>query len=191
MKLIIGLGNPGKEYTLTRHNAGFMVIDRLAQRAGWSDAPRARFHAVMREGHIAGERCILLQPQTYMNRSGLSVGETVAFYKIDPAVDLMIVVDDVALPVGRIRLRPDGGPGGHNGLKDIQRALGGDQYPRLRIGIDPPGRVPQVDYVLQRFSVEQLDKLQPALDLACDAIECWIKQGITQAMTRHNAPPET
>jgi PTH1 family peptidyl-tRNA hydrolase len=189
MKLIVGLGNPGSEYAKTRHNAGFMVVDRLALRHRLPDAGPAKmkFHAGVLEGPIAGERCILMQPMTYMNRSGLAIGEAVAFYKLDPTRELLVVVDDVALDVGRIRLRAEGSAGGHNGLADVERALGTSAYPRLRIGIDPKGRVPQKDYVLGRFTPEQLAKLEPTLDVACDAIECWIKEGIARAMTRYNA----
>ncbi len=185
MKLIVGLGNPGTEYANTRHNAGFMALDRLARRHNLSGV-RHKFHSGALEGAIAGDKCVLMQPTTYMNRSGLAVGEAVAFYKLELA-DLLVVVDDVALPCGRIRLRPSGSAGGHNGLADIERALGGDQYPRLRIGIDEPGPIPQVDYVLGRFTQSQLAALEPALDRTCDAIECWITQGIAQAMTRYNA----
>lgn len=185
MKVIVGLGNPGNEYAKTRHNAGFMAIDRLATRHGLSGA-KMKFHAGMLEGPVAGERCVLLQPMTFMNRSGLCVGEVMRFYKLEPD-ELMIVVDDVALPVGRIRLRKTGGAGGHNGLSDIERALGTTKYPRLRIGIDPPGRVPQSDYVLGRFSEAQLSALEPALDRACDAVEMWVREGIDAAMNQFNA----
>jgi PTH1 family peptidyl-tRNA hydrolase len=186
MKLVVGLGNPGPEYAQTRHNAGFMVIERLAARHGISGV-KSKFHAAVVEGLVAGERCVLLEPMTYMNRSGLSVGEAAAFYKL-PVEDVLIVVDDIALPVGRIRVRKEGSAGGHNGLADIERALGTKAYPRLRIGIDaPPGRIPQRDYVLGRFSEPQLDLLKPAIEKACDAIECWIKEGIDAAMNRYNA----
>jgi PTH1 family peptidyl-tRNA hydrolase len=188
MKLIVGLGNPGSEYFRTRHNAGFMVLDHLARRAGLSlnSKPRGRFHASTLEGPVAGERCLLLEPMTFMNRSGLAVAEAVNFFKLD-LKDLLVLVDDVALPVGRIRLRPEGSDGGHNGLADIERALGTRNYPRLRIGIDAPGPVPQADYVLGAFSAAQWQQLQPVLDTACDTIECWITLGIDAAMTRYNA----
>jgi PTH1 family peptidyl-tRNA hydrolase len=190
MKLIVGLGNPGPEYAKTRHNAGFMAVERLAQRFQITGPPRSKFNGATREGNIAGEKCVLLQPLTYMNRSGLAVGEAVTFYKLDPkppACAVMILVDDLALPSGRIRLRSSGGPGGHNGLIDIARALGGNDFPRLRIGIDAPGRVPQVDYVLQRFSPDQLLKLDVALDRTVDAVECWIKNGIDKTMSLFNS----
>jgi len=188
MKLIIGLGNPGNEYARTRHNAGFMAVERLAGRHGLSDQPaRAKFHGRMIEGSIGEHRCVLLEPMTFMNRSGLCVGEAVRFYKLEPDEDLLIVVDDVALPIGRIRLRAEGSDGGHNGLKDISRALGSDAYPRLRIGIDSPGSMSQIDYVLGRFTDEQADALAPALDSACDAVECWLSHGIDRSMSLYNA----
>lgn len=188
MKLIIGLGNPGREYQGTRHNAGVMVVEQLARRHHFDEQPaKTRFHGRVLEGSIATQRCMLLAPMTYMNRSGLSVGEALRFYKLDAAEDLLIVVDDVALALGRMRLRASGSPGGHNGLKDIRRVLGDDIYPRLRIGIDAPGRIPQIDYVLGRFTVAQLDTLAPALTNACDAIECWLSDGIERSMTRYNA----
>ncbi len=188
MKLIVGLGNPGSQYVKTRHNAGFMALARLAERHNLADRPvKARFHAAMVDGPIAGERCVLLQPQTYMNRSGQSVQEAVAFHKLDLA-DLLVIVDDVALPTGRIRLRAGGSAGGHNGLADIERALGTVDYPRLRIGIDaPPPRVIQSDYVLGRFSADELQRLDPGLDAACDAVERWITDGIDKAMSLSNA----
>jgi len=186
MKIIVGLGNPGLEYARTRHNVGFMTLDRLARRHGLTGG-RSRFQGLAVDGAIGSERCLLLQPMTYMNRSGRSVRAAVDFYKVEPATDLLIVVDDVALPCGRIRLRAGGSAGGHNGLIDIARALGGDPYPRLRIGVDPPGRIPQVDYVLGKFRPDQWDLVDPAIDRACDAIECWLTQGIDQAMTKYNS----
>lgn len=189
MKLIIGLGNPGSEYARTRHNAGFMALDRLARRHAF-DAPKHKFHAGVLDGAITAggrpHRVMLMQPTTFMNRSGLAVGEACAFYKLQPE-DLLILTDDVALPLGTIRLRATGSAGGHNGLKDIQRALGTRDYPRLRIGIDAPGRIPQVDYVLGRFTDEQEDALRPALERSCDAVEAWIADGIEKTMSRFNA----
>jgi PTH1 family peptidyl-tRNA hydrolase len=185
MKVIVGLGNPGSEYERTRHNAGFMVLDRLASRHGLGGA-KTKFHAGAIEGIVAGQRCVLLQPMTYMNRSGLTVGEAVTFYKLEPS-DLLIVVDDVAIPTGKIRLRKEGGAGGHNGLADIARSLGNQAYHRLRVGIDsPPGRMPLHDYVLGKFSEPQIDALGPAIDKACDAVECWMNDGIDAAMNRFN-----
>ncbi|MEM7577954.1 MAG: aminoacyl-tRNA hydrolase [Planctomycetota bacterium] len=189
MKLIVGLGNPGPQYERTRHNAGFLAIDALAQRHGLTGA-RGKFHALTLEGAIpaAGSlhRVALLKPITFMNRSGQSVGEARTFFKLDPQ-DILVLVDDIALPIGNLRLRATGSAGGHNGLKDIERTLGTRDYPRLRIGIDrPPGRIPQVDYVLGRFSDEQQDALGPALIRSCEAIETWLTEGIEPAMTKHN-----
>lgn len=186
MKLIIGLGNPGKEYEKTRHNAGFMAVDRLAQRQMIPGSVRMKFHAGVMEGLIGSEKVALIQPTTFMNRSGRSVQEAMRFYKLE-ADDILVLVDDIALPLGRVRLRGSGGAGGHNGLKDIQRALGTGAYPRLRIGIDGPGRVPQVDYVLGRFRGEELDRLDAALDRSCEIVEAWLKDGIEKTMSLFNA----
>jgi len=186
MKLIVGLGNPGPQYAKTRHNAGFMAIDRLAAKHGLS-GDRSRFQGLVLDGLIAGERCILLKPMTYMNRSGASVREAANFYKIEPT-DVLVVVDDVALAAGTIRLRGSGGPGGHNGLSDIETHLGTRDYARLRIGIDAPGRVPQADYVLGRFSDAQWQQIDPALNRACETIESWLTQGLDKTMSLFNAP---
>ena len=186
MKLIVGLGNPGTQYQRTRHNAGFMAVDRLATRCGLSGA-RTRFHAGVLEGSVAGEKCLLMQPMTYMNRSGLSVGEAMSFYKLDPQNDLLVLVDDVALDLGTIRLRGSGSPGGHNGLADIERVLTTRDYPRLRIGIGSPGLARQRDYVLGRFTQEQLAELDPMLDRCCDAVESWLREGLDKTMSVFNA----
>jgi len=186
VKLIVGLGNPGAEYDRTRHNAGFMAIDRLIARHAPGEPVRARFHGGVVEARVGGTKALLLRPTTYMNRSGQSVLEALNFYKLDPAQDVLVLVDDVALPVGSIRLRASGGDGGHNGLGDISRVLSSVDYARLRIGIDPPGAVPQVDYVLRRFSAIQLADLDPALERAADAAELWTREGAEAAMNQFN-----
>lgn len=186
MKLIVGLGNPGQQYAQTRHNVGFMALERLAGRHGLG-APKARFQGMATDGLVVGDRCLLLWPMTYMNRSGQSVRAALDFYKLSPTDDVLVVVDDVALPCGTIRLRAGGSAGGHNGLTDVQRALGTQGYARLRIGVDPPGRIPQADYVLGKFRADQWEQVDPAIDRACDAIECWLGEGIDAAMTRYNA----
>lgn len=188
MKLIVGLGNPGPEYEKTRHNAGFLLADRLAARLGFS-AEKLKFHGGLREGTLAGERALILKPVTYMNRSGLAVGEAAAFYKVAPA-DVLVLVDDLALPCGQIRLRAEGSSGGHNGLTDVARALGTMKYPRLRLGIDPKGMARQSDYVLGRFTPDQAAKFDACLDAACQAVECWAKEGVEKAMTKFNAKGE-
>jgi peptidyl-tRNA hydrolase, PTH1 family len=196
MKLVVGLGNPGRQYVATRHNVGFEVIDRLAAKFGWMSAgdfdrlAKNKFEALMYDGLAGSEKLVLLKPMTYMNLSGQSVQAAMAFYQVEPA-DVMIVLDDVALPVGKIRIRAGGSSGGHNGLKDIERALGTDKYPRLRIGIDaPPPRVPQRDYVLGRFPEEQKSVIEQTYARACDAIVTWIGKGISIAMNQFNAVEE-
>jgi PTH1 family peptidyl-tRNA hydrolase len=190
MKLLVGLGNPGKNYERTRHNAGFLVIDRLAGRHAGTNPTKARFKAAVVEAPVRGEPCLLMKPTTYMNKSGEAVAEAVRFYKLDPASDVLVLVDDIALPSGSIRIRPGGGAGGHNGLSDIQRALGTDAYPRLRIGIDSkPPFMDQADYVLGKFDEQQWAMVQPALDKAADAAEVFATKGLDAAMNQFNAPP--
>jgi PTH1 family peptidyl-tRNA hydrolase len=199
MKLVVGLGNPGKEYGGTRHNIGFEVVDHLAAKLGFTGSPsefdrqaRTKFDGLAMDGSVflasgGGDKLLLLKPTTYMNLSGRSVQAAMAFYQLTPA-DLMVVLDDLALPAGRIRLRPGGSDGGHNGLKDIQRALGTTQYPRLRLGIDaPPQFVPGRDYVLGKFSEAQREPMRQAIARACDAIVTWVDKGMERAMSAFNA----
>jgi peptidyl-tRNA hydrolase, PTH1 family len=187
MKVVVGLGNPGLEYQRTRHNVGFDCIDRLASKVcDRSQSPRARFQALALEGESGGEKVLLLKPMTYMNLSGTSVAEVLRFYKLDATRDLLVIVDDIALPCGGIRLRSEGSAGGHNGLSDIQAKLGTDRYARCRIGIDAPGQIPQRDYVLGRFREDQQPLVDDAMNLAVAATECWVVGGITEAMNRFN-----
>ncbi|MGA2499545.1 MAG: aminoacyl-tRNA hydrolase [Tepidisphaeraceae bacterium] len=203
MKIIVGLGNPGREYVSTRHNVGFDVIDALARRFGWISSTddfqrqaRTAFDGLSMNGTVslqstgATEKVLLLKPQTYMNVSGKSVQAAAAFYRVPPE-ELMVVLDDMALPCGRIRIRSSGSAGGHNGLKDIERCLGTIQYPRLRIGIDaPPSFLPWKDYVLQRFTNEQRAMVGPAIERAAAAVHEWMERGITPAMNRFNGDDE-
>lgn len=192
MKIIVGLGNPGLEYENTRHNAGFMAVDRLAQRHAPGQRARARFQSLTYEADLpAAGKCLLMKPMTYMNLSGQAVADAVRFYKLDPGADMLVLVDDVALPVGVIRVRERGGAGGHNGLADIALRLGGDGYARCRIGVGDPGGIPQRDYVLGRFSREQWDAAQPALDRAADAAVVWAAQGALAAMNTFNVKART
>lgn len=163
-----------------------MVLEHLASRHGLV-AGRSKFRCGIAEGSIAQQHCLLAQPMTFMNRSGSAVLEAVQFYKLNPATDLLVTVDDVALKLGQIRLRGEGGSGGHNGLGDIERTLGTRHYGRLRIGIGPTGQIPQVDYVLGKFTQDQLAKLAPVIEHASDAIECWLRDGMAQTMNRYNA----
>lgn len=191
MKLIVGLGNPGLEYERTRHNAGFLAVDALRERHARGAVPRARFQAEVIEtsfetGPSTGERVMLMKPLTYMNRSGQAVAEAVRFYKINIGAELLVVTDDIHLPCGAIRLRASGGAGGHNGLSDIQRALGSEVWSRCRIGVDAPGLVNQADYVLGRFTAEQWALAGPAVKAAADAAELWARRGVQAAMNKFN-----
>jgi len=190
MKLIIGLGNPDPQYAKTRHNAGFMVVDRLADRFAKGEVPKGRFSALTVEAQVGSERCLLVKPTTYMNRSGSSVGEAVNFFKADAARDLMVITDDIALPVGALRIRPAGGSGGHNGLEDIRRAMGGDAWARLRIGVGAkPEFMDQADYVLSRFTADEWALMEPAIDKAARACEVFATMGLDAAMNFANSPP--
>jgi len=199
MKILIGLGNPGRDYVGTRHNVGFELIDQLASRMGWigsaeqfNTMARNKFDALTLDGTVSlasggSEKLLLVKPMTYMNLSGRSVQAAMSFYQLTPA-DIMIVLDDLALPCGKLRIRSGGSDGGHNGLRDIQRVLGTNQYPRLRMGVDaPPEFVPGRDYVLGRFTPDQRKQIDPALDRAAGAIVTWIDKGITTAMNQFNA----
>jgi peptidyl-tRNA hydrolase, PTH1 family len=193
MHLVVGLGNPGSEYVGTRHNVGWEVLDALANSLGWIKKPgdferlaRGKFDAITLDGNVSGEKVLMLKPMTYMNLSGSAVRQAMAFYQLVPA-DLMVVLDDLALPSGRIRIRSSGSSGGHNGLKDIERALGTDAYPRLRLGIDsPPGRMAGKDYVLAGFTAAQRELIDPAVAKAAQAVVTWIESGIDAAMNKFN-----
>jgi PTH1 family peptidyl-tRNA hydrolase len=203
MKLVVGLGNPERSYVGTRHNIGFEVVEQMAARLGWIGSPeqfdrmaRTKFDGLTLDGVVnrsAGgdEKLILLKPTTYMNLSGRAVQAAMAFYQLAPA-DVMIVLDDLALPAGTIRIRAGGSDGGHNGLRDIQRTLATNQYPRLRLGIDPPPpRVAGRDYVLGKFTPEQRKLIDPAVGRACGAILTWIDKGIATAMNQFNVAEAT
>ncbi len=202
MKLIVGLGNPGREYAATRHNIGFDVLDAFAAKQGWIPAAdefdrlaRTSFEGLTIDGQFSlssggTEKVLLLKPMTYMNLSGRSVQAAMAFHKLGPQ-EVMVVLDDMALPCGKLRIRSSGSNGGHNGLRDIERALSTIQYPRLRVGIDaPPPRVPGRDYVLGKFSPDQRKLLDPAIGRACGALGLWVERGISPAMNQFNGDDE-
>lgn len=184
-RLIVGLGNPGAEYAETRHNAGFMLVDALAERLGVAVDD---YHSEALSGWTSHRGCPvgLAKPTTYVNRSGAAVRRLLAKHGLEPA-ELLVVVDDLNLDVGALRLRPGGGSGGHNGLASIADALGTTAYPRLRIGIgsDYP-RGGQVDYVLAPFSAEQEPAVRQALKAAQDAALCFLTDGVEEAMNRFN-----
>lgn len=185
MKLIVGLGNPGRKYERTRHNVGFEAIDRLAARCG-GGAAKEKFEGRLLEVSIAGEKVLLLWPHTFMNRSGASVGAAVEFYKLD-LVDLLIVCDDFNLALGKLRIRPQGSSGGQNGLADVILRLGSEQFGRLRIGIGPvPDNWNCADFVLGKFSASERHEVDLAIDRAAEAAECWVSQGVAVSMNQYN-----
>ncbi|MEC9374326.1 MAG: aminoacyl-tRNA hydrolase [Planctomycetota bacterium] len=186
MKVIVGLGNPGREYENTRHNVGFMAVDRLAERHARAETPRGRFQAVTVEASLPGGRALLMKPTTYMNLSGAAVTEAVRFYKLDPAEDLFVIADDFALPVGALRIRKQGSSGGQKGLADIERRLSSDLYTRCRIGIGDPGIIDASNYVLGKFTPEQREEINPVITAAADAAELWLAEGADAAMNRFN-----
>ena len=186
MKLVVGLGNPGKRYDGTRHNVGFVVIDRLAAGPGVGSF-QDRFDADVAEWHEGGEKILLMKPQTFMNLSGRAVREALDFYQIE-RTDLLVVCDDMALPLGKLRFRARGTHGGHNGLRDIQQHLGDTEYSRLRIGVDVPGdERDAVDHVLGKFKPTEKAAIEDALQLAVQGVVMWVGQGIQKCMNQYNA----
>ena len=184
--LVVGLGNPGSKYESTRHNMGFLAVDGLARRKGFR-FNKLRFRAWTAEWMVNGEKVLVMKPQTYMNLSGESVGEAARFYKI-PADHVVVISDDISLPVGKLRIRTGGSAGGHNGLKNIIQHLGTDQFPRIKVGVGAPGQAGYdvVDWVIGRPLGEDQKVLMEALDRAGDAAEVLISQGPDRAMNRFN-----
>lgn len=188
MKLIVGLGNPGNRYQRTRHNVGFFVVERLAQRNGLSFTDE-RCDALIADGLIGGERVILAKPQTFMNRSGIAVRELLAEYH-GGADDLIVAYDDLDLPLGRIRIRAQGSAGGHRGILSILENLASATFLRVRIGIGrPPDGGDAADYVLSPFDDQQVDAVDQAVERAADAVGSLIQEGVRQAMELYNRAP--
>lgn len=186
--LIVGLGNPGREYSASRHNVGFMVVDRLAEKLDTSFR-KVKMNALVTAVRYKGERIILIKPQTFMNLSGQAVSSFIRFYKL-PLENMLVVYDDVDLPFETLRLKPDGGDAGQRGVRSIIQLLGTKSFPRLRVGIDrPPGRMEVSDYVLQKFSAAEKGILPFILDTASEAVLHFIDQGLNQAMTIYNQNP--
>lgn len=184
MKAIVGLGNPGREYSDTRHNIGFVIMDTLADDWGWEF--RTKFQGAWAEGKVGDEKISLLKPGTYMNLSGKAVRELAAFYKI-PAENLLIVHDDMDLALGKTRLRARGGAGGHNGIRSLLGELGTDDFWRLKIGVGrPPAGWNPADYVLSSFRTEEYSSLDDSVDRACKVIDLWIRGEQEKAMNLFN-----
>jgi peptidyl-tRNA hydrolase, PTH1 family len=187
VKVVVGLGNPGTKYQETRHNIGFELVDRLA-RGGSNSTFSRKFEGLAAEIEIDYRRVMLLKPETFMNLSGRSVGQVVRFLKL-PLTDVLVVCDDLSLPLGKLRLRTGGSDGGQKGLRDITNHLGSDQFPRLRIGIGDREQADASDFVLSRFRHSERPIIDDALILASQAVAVWVTQGIDTAMNRFNGPP--
>jgi peptidyl-tRNA hydrolase, PTH1 family len=184
MKLIVGLGNPGARYAHSRHNVGFLVVERLirGQPFNWN---RKRFNAELAEGNIGDHRVMVVKPQTFMNLSGDAVGKLFAFYKIDPS-DLLVVYDDLDLPLGTMRLRPKGGAGGHHGMESIISRVGTSDFPRLRVGIGRPDPNADIEHVLSNFEGDERVLMDETFARAVEAIEMWVSEGLEKAMNHYN-----
>jgi peptidyl-tRNA hydrolase, PTH1 family len=186
IRLVAGLGNPGPEYELTRHNVGFLVVERLAAQFGSAWEKSSKWDA-------ASVKCgevILVKPLSFMNRSGHSLFAIAQFYKIEPP-EILVVLDDFALPLGRLRLRPNGGSGGHNGLDSIIAQFGSEEIPRLRVGIGAAPMAGSVDYVLGRFFDEEKPLVRSTIERAGDAVKCAIDNGLVSAMNTFNKTEES
>lgn len=183
-KLIVGLGNPGPKYLWTRHNAGFIVLDRFAHLAGIAVSKKS-FSGLYGEGDFKGQRILLLKPQTFMNLSGRSVADALRFHKLEPA-DLLIIHDELDIPFGQIKFKENGGHGGHNGLRSLHQLLGGGNYPRLRVGIGRPLHGDMADYVLTNFAKEEMATLPHVIDGIVDGLEMFITEGLPKTMSLYN-----
>ena len=183
-KIVVGLGNPGEAYAKTRHNVGWMVLDRLAERAGWSGRARDRGGFAAVGGRYEGLDLLLVKPLTFMNDSGIAVRKVLARERA-PLPEMLVVVDDFALPFGKLRFREGGGAGGHNGLRSIIGELDTEGFSRLRVGIGSPDRG-FIDHVLSTFAPDERARLDELMDAAADAVEAWAREGTSRAATRFN-----
>ena len=184
MKWVVGRGNPGREYARTRHNVGFLVVEALARRYGASWRRRLRWPVRTATVETDGLTLCLVEPLTFMNRSGAGVGPLVRQKGSKPE-DVLVIYDDADLPLGSMRMRPFGGPGGHNGMRSLIEALGTDRFPRLRVGIGRSGTT-LVEHVLEPFTAEEWERIEPVIEAAADAALCWAAEGVERAMNRFN-----
>ena len=189
MKIVVGIGNPGTKYARMRHNVGFMVVDRLAERRGLGPW-RRRFHARAVEGRVGGEKVLLMKPETYVNETGRALSEAVAWCRIAPQ-DIMVVCDDLNLPLGRLRVRGGGSSGGHNGLESIADNIGTEDVPRLRVGIGAERQSDGRDFVLSSFSTDEWPIVGEAVDRAAQALAEWLARGLESCQNVYNRPVET
>ena len=184
MFVIAGLGNPGKKYENTRHNMGFLVVDRIAEKCGIS-VNRMKHRALVGEGRLSGRKALLVKPQTYMNLSGESVREVVDYYDVD-LEDVIVIYDDFDLETGSIRVRKKGSAGSHNGMKSVISHLGSGDFPRVRIGIGKSGGLDWKDFVIGKVASQEKDVIAEAVDKAADAVLCILEKGIDRAMNEYN-----
>lgn len=185
--LVVGLGNPGAKYETTRHNAGFLCIEKLEDNLGFK-AKKLKFHALIGDSKIAGKKVLFMKPQTMMNNSGVAVGECAKFYKIPPE-NIIVIFDDISLEPGKLRIKRKGSAGGHNGIKSLIAHLGTENFPRIKLGV---GKKPHPDYdladwVLGNFPKNDIPLVRDAINEACDALEYMIKGDIDGAMSRYNS----
>lgn len=186
MYIIVGLGNPGKQYEGTRHNIGFDVVDALADKYGIS-VIESKHKALIGKGMVAGQKVILVKPLTFMNLSGESVRQVLDYYKADEKEELIVVYDDISLVPGGLRIRGKGSAGGHNGIKSIIQHLGHDSFPRVKVGVgEKPKGWDLADHVLGRFTAEERTKVDDAVKVAVEAVELMVTEGIDEAMNRCN-----
>lgn len=191
MYIIVGLGNPGKEYQNTRHNVGFQVIDAIAEKNHIVVAEK-KHKALIGKGSVAGQKAVLVKPQTYMNLSGESVRAVIDFYKVEETTELIVISDDISLDVGQLRIRKKGSAGGHNGLKNIILHLGHDQFQRIRVGVGAKAQGQDlVDHVLGHFSVEERELLGESVLRAAEAAELMLTEGADAAMNQYNQKHKT
>lgn len=184
MYLIAALGNPGREYELTRHNAGFMTADAFCGIHGFS-CDKERFYSLCGETRVGAEKVLLIKPQTYMNLSGIAVRAAADYYRIDPE-HIIVIHDDIEFPMGELRIRRGGGPGTHNGMKSVVSSLATTKFPRIRFGVGDNGSRDLRDYVLSPFTSEELEIMKSSAEKAAQAIDCYISEGIDSAMNKFN-----
>lgn len=185
--IVVGLGNPGRKYTLTRHNSGFLCVDMLSEKLNFR-VDKLKFKSLIADTTIGGHRCIVMKPQTYMNNSGEAIRECANFYKIKPE-NIIVIYDDISLDVGKLRIRRKGTDGGHNGIKSVIYHLNSDQFPRIKVGC---GKKPHPDYnladwVLSEFKKDEQKALEPALENACKAVELLLDNQTEKAMNLYNS----
>lgn len=181
--MIVGLGNPGSEYAKTRHNVGFMLIDKLAENLKVT-VNKSKYKALIGEAQIGQEKVLLVKPQTFMNLSGEAVGSLARWYKLN-ATEIVVVYDDMDLPLGKLRIRSAGGSGGHNGMKSIISALGTEDFPRMRIGIGK-NQFNSVNHVLGKFNAEEAEGIEVAIEQTLQAVQMWVRQDINASMNKYN-----